>query len=756
MTWTLVQKSAAVAVTSGGTTVTGTLPGGSSAGNLLVAVLSDSDGHASWTLPAGWQRAQHAANYGNSGADIWYLPPGSNPGGISSVLCASSRSADLKAALAEFHTDLAAAVVSLGATGTGLAGAVTSCPVTAGTVPGAGDLLIGCWHQRFTAAAAVTWTDPAGMTLLADTTGSATHQIYSAYQLAAPGGTQAETPASSVASDNTTAWAGCLATFSARHPAQLAGRVGAFINPAVFGAGLTVAQAISAWQGLVSRSLTVRRVYFGTIPASITPDLTADAQAGRLVCMSFNPSHNPPSQADADAFGTFLASCKAAGLTAKVSLYAEAVTLGLTAAQVIPATRFYAPTIRQYYPLVFCTGSYGVQHRDENSYYAGDAYIDEVATDYYCHAYVSGETLDLAASVADNAGAPAAAGPVFGMDAQARWPAVETALGVSSMAAWRAYNRGMPASYPGDDAPIPAGVTTPIVSYKPSLPISAADKADLAALFAAAPAGSLNTIWHEGERAGYTPEQLRAAHALAHDIFRAHAPAGAWYGQISMTYTAYAGSAHYPLSQWIATRSDGGPLDFYGADWYPSTNGDASATTSISAWLAQLQSVIPDPVIAITETNYSTGSGITWSQAQDLWFSQARAWAAANKAITFLPYFDDAHGLPWPPSAAVIAQLAAIAAASSPRLSPASAKPFGVWEMNNSTASQTQAHATAYYNYLLSFFTARLLAGKANGDLMFFNSAGSSQNAPITTSSDFRVPLFQALFDGLSAVPPGP
>jgi hypothetical protein len=265
--------------------------------------------------------------------------------------------------------------------------------------------------------------------------------------------------------------------------------------------------------------------------------------------------------------------------------------------------------------------------------------------------------------------APAPQEPVFGLDAQTgTWSSVESALGVASIAGWRAYNgTGLPASYPGADAPVPAGVTVPVVSFKPSLPISTADQAALATLFSHAPPGSMTTIWHEGEKAGFTPAQIKAAHALAYSIFRAHAPATALYGQILMTYTGYSFSSHYPLSQWVAAQSGGAPLDFYGLDWYPNSNS-INAVNSITPAVTQLKSVVPAAVIAITECNYTTGSGITWTGAQDQWLRDAWAWAKSNGAITFIPYFDTAHGVPWPPPAAVITELKAIIAESSPHL----------------------------------------------------------------------------------------
>ena len=45
--------------------------------------------------------------------------------------------------------------------------------------------------------------------------------------------------------------------------------------------------------------------------------------------------------------------------------------------------------------------------------------------------------------------------------------------------------------------------------------------------------------------------------------------------------------------------ANGDPLDWYGADWYPNSSGDASASTAIDLWLTAVQSVVPDPVATI-------------------------------------------------------------------------------------------------------------------------------------------------------------
>ena len=645
MTWTQVQASPEASATA--TSVTPVLGAASTAGTLLTAKLISSQGTATWTLPAGWVQDAAEQNGGITHCEIWHLDPASNPGGITSVLCTSSATANIKAVVSEYATDVASPVVTVNATGTGLAGAVTSCTVTTGTAAAAGDLAECCFHEHFSAASAIAWTDPAGFTLTAADTASAGNHLYSGYDLAAAAGTLTVTGTASVASDNAHGWSGVVVSYtaapagggaagvtlvsslegiadgttvtpansggvsgnafdavttgggaacisdaaSAAHGSQgmkmttggtaasvftswtaasvaagtiryfrlyvklgayppstmrlfrcrsggtfaaalavtsagkvsvidsasaqmklsamtlplgtmvriegffvasatagqgefkiftamdsttpdesqtsnatfntlagfdtadfgivtaeasytlqlddlglsdsgyigpvvtgggggggTAGLVGAYLNPAKFGSGVTQAQAISDWQTITGRTLTVRRVYYpaGQIPAAIPADLKADAVAGRKVCMSLRPAFSPPSAADLSALDTFLASCKAAGLIAAVSLWQEpynssqasGASPGLTVSLEVAAWRFYAPTIRQYYPTVFDTSSFAVNHHSENSYYPGDAYIDQIATDFYCSEFDGGERLDLAVSLADNASPP--------------------------------------------------------------------------------------------------------------------------------------------------------------------------------------------------------------------------------------------------------------------------------------------------------------------------------------------------------------
>jgi hypothetical protein len=183
-----------------------------------------------------------------------------------------------------------------------------------------------------------------------------------------------------------------------------------YADDALLGAA-TLAQAITQWQALTGRTMAVRREYYaagvyGTGAFAITTDLTADAAAGRKVCLTLRPPFNPTNATDRTNIATFLASCKAAGLDMDITLWHEPFFAGLTAAQYIAMINFYGPTVRAQYPLVFGTGGSSVQNNNENAYYPGDAAVDKVVTDYYADGYVAGRRLDLPAAPADNAVPP--------------------------------------------------------------------------------------------------------------------------------------------------------------------------------------------------------------------------------------------------------------------------------------------------------------------------------------------------------------
>lgn len=285
-----------------------------------------------------------------------------------------------------------------------------------------------------------------------------------------------------------------------------------------------------------------------------------------------------------------------------------------------------------------------------------------------------GDTLVLGASVQTTT-APLTTYPIFGIagepDGTNTWSSIESALGASSIAGWRGYNppsagfHGVPLSWPGGAAgAIPAGVTLPVVSIKPDISMVLAGTLDtqLATWFASVPSGAVVTLWAEGEASsGQTPANIIAMHKHAYNIFKANAPAGAKYAQIFTTYTGYTGSTHYPLNQWVcSTANSGVKLDLYGFDWYPNTN-TTNAVNSITPAITQFNSVADSgSSIAISETNYTTGTGITWTGTQAQWFTDTWSWATSNNCEFYFPYFDNAHSVNWPPSSGALTELTTI------------------------------------------------------------------------------------------------
>lgn len=97
-------------------------------------------------------------------------------------------------------------------------------------------------------------------------------------------------------------------------------------------------------------------------------------------------------------------------------------------------------------------------------------------------------------------------------------------------------------------------------------------------------------------------------------------------------------------------------------------------------------------------------------------------------------------------------------------------KPFGIYELNSSTDPTqgcTKAQATAYWNYLLTYFQTRLAANQPCAPLCIFNSDSGSANPRDSaivvadgttdpygggTATEYRNGFIAALVDGLAAV----
>lgn len=210
------------------------------------------------------------------------------------------------------------------------------------------------------------------------------------------------------------------------------------------------------------------------------------------------------------------------------------------------------------------------------------------------------------------------------------WSAIRGETG--PFAGYRCYAtpaQGVPVAWPV----APAGASFTILSIKPDIPTLLTGSLDsqLRSLVAGAAPGDWLTCWHEGEtNDGWTPAQIKACHAHVWTVVHKARP-DVLYGQIVSAYTASKASAYYPLSQWVAKRSNGSHLDFYGIDGY-----HAQAVQTISyvfdAAAGQIRMVVPKGPLAVTETN-------SVQPGRAAWLAAAYAWAVENGCLAFFPWF---------------------------------------------------------------------------------------------------------------------
>ena len=230
MTWSHVQDSPLV--TAGAQTMSPTLGSSSTSGNLLVACMTMGVSTTfGWTLPTNWVQGPSATNAsGGNQAMVWYLLPANNPGGITSVVCnvtPTGTNETIRGVVSEFNPGGGA--VTFNATATGTAGTVSSDPVSV-TGVAAGDLMVACFQEHFTAATAVTWTAPSGFTASGSNTTSLTYLLWGGYELsgtagsqtitgstgtAATAGSQTVTGSTGTAATAPPGWAGAVASFTA-------------------------------------------------------------------------------------------------------------------------------------------------------------------------------------------------------------------------------------------------------------------------------------------------------------------------------------------------------------------------------------------------------------------------------------------------------------------------------------------------------------------------------------------------------------
>lgn len=78
------------------------------------------------------------------------------------------------------------------------------------------------------------------------------------------------------------------------------------------------------------------------------------------------------------------------------------------------------------------------------------------------------------------------------------------------------------------------------------------------------------------------------------------------------------------------------------------------------------------------------------------------------------------------------------------------------WLSDPTTGGQTEAVATAFFNYVQLFMQNRLAAGKPTGEVILFNQGvpGTQITSIITNPAAYRVPLWQQLHGSLNNVTP--
>jgi len=205
--WSLVQQQANQA-----TNAVATLPGNTTAGNLVVIVATQGSGTA-LTPPAGFSTVASIAN--GTVSECYVMASFSTVGGQSSWTVTGGGGGAMQVTAAEFTCPNVAAASVASATGTNIAGATTAVTVTSGAGAQAGDLVIVAALQHVTSANTLTWTDPAGFTQIGTlSVASAPNHGYAARELSAPGGGAQVATVTSTLTGSATGWTGVIASFS--------------------------------------------------------------------------------------------------------------------------------------------------------------------------------------------------------------------------------------------------------------------------------------------------------------------------------------------------------------------------------------------------------------------------------------------------------------------------------------------------------------------------------------------------------------
>ncbi len=213
---TLAQTGAVV--TGSGTTLTLTLPSGSTAGNLLIAVFEGFGSNSSTNAPGGWQNADEGSGNAQSRrSTIWYYQ--NNPGGISSVNftlgSGTTWSAGQMMEWSGMDTLAPLDVFGRGSSTSSLTDSVSGGDSNNDHTAYANEIAVTIFQEELTSASTVTMTPGAGWTNLGNTSAtSATTQYTSDYKtgIASNNGTS-ETETSYVSS-SAVGWEGIMATFA--------------------------------------------------------------------------------------------------------------------------------------------------------------------------------------------------------------------------------------------------------------------------------------------------------------------------------------------------------------------------------------------------------------------------------------------------------------------------------------------------------------------------------------------------------------
>lgn len=193
-----------------------------------------------------------------------------------------------------------------------------------------------------------------------------------------------------------------------------AARVGATFDLFPFCSGTTYPQAVDLWNKTTNTSMRCWKVYYernadgtGVFPTTIDDRIHTIIVREIQALISFKPSFDPQQQEqDLDNLGNALQMFQAAGLIAEVCLYQEVGPNDMTASQYHQVVKYYGPTVRQFYPLVFdASGSQGPKPGDQppsewQLYDPGRSLLDGYAVDYYCGAFHQGIRLDQMAQLA--------------------------------------------------------------------------------------------------------------------------------------------------------------------------------------------------------------------------------------------------------------------------------------------------------------------------------------------------------------------